>query len=80
MSDYEGIKQLQKDGIRVFVKVEEEFVLEQARASEKRLKDGKPLSIFDGVVVAVKDELHLKVRAYLTLILTIIGFPYSSWN
>jgi hypothetical protein len=40
--------------------------MQQARESEKRYKEGKPLSIFDGVPVAIKDELNLKVCANFT--------------
>ncbi|KAF9976870.1 hypothetical protein BGZ73_007578 [Actinomortierella ambigua] len=37
-----------------------ELILEQARASAKRYKDGQPLSIVDGVPVVVKDEVDVQ--------------------
>lgn len=45
--------------MRAFISVNQENVLAQAEASSKRLSEGKPLSIFDGVPVAVKDEFDM---------------------
>ena len=45
--------------LRAFIAVNEKDVLQQARAATLRLKEGKALSIFDGVPVAVKDELDM---------------------
>ncbi|MBK7450855.1 MAG: amidase [Anaerolineales bacterium] len=45
--------------LRVFIAVNREDVLRQAKESTQRFKDGKPLSIFDGVPVAVKDEIDM---------------------
>ncbi|KAG0266500.1 hypothetical protein DFQ27_009706 [Actinomortierella ambigua] len=39
---------------------DKELILEQARASAKRYKDGQPLSIVDGVPVVVKDEVDVQ--------------------
>jgi len=46
--------------LRAFVAVNREDVLSQARASAERFRAGKPLSILDGVPVAVKDEVDMK--------------------
>ena len=43
--------------LRALVAWDEEDLIRQARASAKRYARGKPLSIFDGVPVAVKDEM-----------------------
>ena len=43
--------------LRAFVHVEPRDLLAQAHASAERLRQGKPLSILDGVPVGVKDEL-----------------------
>lgn len=45
--------------IRAFIAVNRDDVMRQARESTLRFKGGKPLSIFDGVPVAVKDELDM---------------------
>lgn len=45
--------------LRAFIAVNREDVLRQAKESTQRFKDGKPLSIFDGVPVAVKDEMDM---------------------
>lgn len=42
-----------------FIDINEKLFLEQAKESTKRHQDGNPKSIFDGVPVAVKDELDL---------------------
>jgi Asp-tRNA(Asn)/Glu-tRNA(Gln) amidotransferase A subunit family amidase len=39
--------------------MDREDVLKQARASTRRIKEGRPLSVFDGVPVAVKDEVDM---------------------
>eukprot|EP01126_Amoeba_proteus_P001520 TRINITY_DN1044_c0_g2_i11.p1 TRINITY_DN1044_c0_g2~~TRINITY_DN1044_c0_g2_i11.p1 ORF type:complete len:383 (+),score=65.22 TRINITY_DN1044_c0_g2_i11:563-1711(+) len=56
----QGIKNLKARGMPIFVYVDEEDILRQARESEKRINSGKPLSLFDGVPIAVKDELDMK--------------------
>ncbi len=45
--------------LRAVITVNREEVMRQAREATQRIKAGKPLSIFDGVPVAVKDELDL---------------------
>ncbi len=45
--------------LRAMIAVQREDVMKQAREATKRIQDGKPLSIFDGVPVAVKDELDM---------------------
>ncbi len=45
--------------LRAFIKVDREAVLAQARESTERFQTGRPLSLFDGVPVIVKDELNL---------------------
>lgn len=45
--------------LRAFIAVNREDVLKQARESTARFKAGKPLSIFDGVPIAVKDEMDM---------------------
>ena len=45
--------------LRPFIAVNEGDVMQQARASAERWKDKKPLSVLDGVPVAVKDEVDM---------------------
>ncbi|MDY6877180.1 MAG: amidase [Chloroflexota bacterium] len=45
--------------LRAIIAVKREDVLEQARAATERIKNGHPLSVFDGVPVAVKDEVDM---------------------
>jgi Asp-tRNA(Asn)/Glu-tRNA(Gln) amidotransferase A subunit family amidase len=45
--------------LRSFIAVNREDVLRQAKESTQRFKNGKPLSLFDGVPVAVKDEMDM---------------------
>ena len=45
--------------LRAFIAVKREDVLKQAEESARRIKNGKPLSILDGVPVAVKDEVDM---------------------
>jgi Asp-tRNA(Asn)/Glu-tRNA(Gln) amidotransferase A subunit family amidase len=42
--------------LRAFIAYSREDVMAQARASAQRIKEGKPLSVVDGVPIAVKDE------------------------
>jgi len=44
---------------RAFIAINRDDVLRQARESTQRFKEGRPLSIFDGVPVAVKDEIDM---------------------
>ena len=45
--------------LRAVIAVNREDVMKQAREATQRIKAGKPLSVFDGVPVAVKDELDM---------------------
>jgi Asp-tRNA(Asn)/Glu-tRNA(Gln) amidotransferase A subunit family amidase len=45
--------------LRAFIAVNRDDVMRQARESAQRIKAGKPLSMFDGVPVAVKDEMDM---------------------
>ena len=45
--------------LKAFIAVNREDVMKQARESAQRIKAGKALGIFDGVPVAVKDELDM---------------------
>ena len=45
--------------LRPFIAVNKDDVIQQARKSAERWKDGKPLSVLDGVPVAVKDQLDM---------------------
>jgi len=45
--------------LRAITAVDREDVLRQARESAERIRNGRPLSAFDGVPVAVKDELDM---------------------
>lgn len=45
--------------LRAFIAVQREDLMRQARESTQRFKEGKPLSLFDGVPVAVKDEMDM---------------------
>jgi Asp-tRNA(Asn)/Glu-tRNA(Gln) amidotransferase A subunit family amidase len=44
--------------MRIFIDVNHEDILEQARLSTERYQSGHPLSIFDGVPIIIKDELN----------------------
>jgi len=45
--------------LRAVITMDREEVMRMARESTQRFRDGKPLGIFDGVPVAVKDELDM---------------------
>lgn len=45
--------------LRAFVAVNREDVLRQAQAATQRIREGKALSLFDGVPVGVKDEVDM---------------------
>jgi Asp-tRNA(Asn)/Glu-tRNA(Gln) amidotransferase A subunit family amidase len=45
--------------LRAMIAVDRADVMKQAREATERIKDGHPLSIFDGVPVAVKDEVDM---------------------
>ena len=46
--------------LRAIIAVIREDVERQARESTKRFQEGRPLSVFDGVPVAIKDELDME--------------------
>ena len=46
--------------LRAFIAINKEDLLRQAKESAERLKSGQPLSILDGVPIAIKDELDMK--------------------
>lgn len=54
------IKDWEYQDFRVFSYVDEEAVLRQARESDQRYAEGKPLSVFDGVPFAFKDQMDVK--------------------
>ncbi|MEN6320940.1 MAG: amidase [Syntrophaceae bacterium] len=45
--------------LKAFISVDSNDVMRQARESTQRIKAGKALSIFDGVPVAIKDEIDM---------------------
>lgn len=45
--------------LRLFIASDAQDVMRQAHAAAQRLREGRPLSIFDGVPVAVKDEIDM---------------------
>ena len=45
--------------LKAFIAVNHDDVMRQARESTERIKVGKPLGIFDGVPVAIKDEIDM---------------------
>ncbi len=45
--------------LRAFIAINTEDVLDQAEKSQKRYLEGKPLSLLDGVPVAIKDEIDM---------------------
>ena len=45
--------------LRAFIAVDEADVMKQAEAATERFREKRPLSLFDGVPVAVKDELDM---------------------
>ena len=45
--------------MRIFIASNRDDVLRQARESTERIRQGKPISVFDGVPVAVKDEVDM---------------------
>jgi Asp-tRNA(Asn)/Glu-tRNA(Gln) amidotransferase A subunit family amidase len=54
------VRAWEKEHFVIFSSLIEEDVLAQARASDERHRQGKPLSILDGVPVAFKDMLNVK--------------------
>ena len=57
----EAIEKSEADdpALRAFIAVNPEDVRQQAEASARRIRDGQALSVFDGVPVAVKDEVDM---------------------
>lgn len=45
--------------LRAFIAVDRDDVMRQARESAERIRAGRPLGIFDGVPVAIKDEMDM---------------------
>ena len=54
------LREWENQGFRIFTEVIEEDVLRQAFESDKRYQNGSPLSILDGIPIAVKDTLAVK--------------------
>lgn len=46
--------------LRAIINILEDDVMQQAKQADERIKAGKPLSIFDGVPITVKDEFDQK--------------------
>jgi Asp-tRNA(Asn)/Glu-tRNA(Gln) amidotransferase A subunit family amidase len=46
--------------LRAFIAINRQDVLAQAQAAQERIRSGHPLSLLDGVPVAVKDEIDMK--------------------
>ncbi len=46
--------------LRTFIAIDRKDVLAQAQAAQERIRSGHPLSLLDGVPVAVKDEIDMK--------------------
>ena len=55
----ETVKQWENEGFRIFSSILPEEVLQAARASDERWRNGAPLSVFDGVPVAFKDMMDV---------------------
>jgi Asp-tRNA(Asn)/Glu-tRNA(Gln) amidotransferase A subunit family amidase len=55
-----SIKEWEKAGFRIFSEIHHDDVLQQAKASDARFKEGKALSIFDGVPIAFKDMMDIR--------------------
>ncbi len=51
--------ELESPALRAFIAMNHDDVLRQAQESTKRIKAGKAWSVFDGVPVAVKDEVDM---------------------
>ncbi|MBM4314821.1 MAG: amidase [Deltaproteobacteria bacterium] len=45
--------------LKAFIAVDRDDVMRQARESTERIRAGKPLGVFDGVPVAIKDEIDM---------------------
>lgn len=45
--------------LKAFIAVDRDDVMRQARESTERIRAGKPLGMFDGVPVAIKDEIDM---------------------
>ena len=56
------LKILNMFGDNIFVDFNRNLVMEQARESDKRWEANKPLSVFDGVPVAIKGKLSEKIQ------------------
>ncbi len=57
----EGWKRSDQDDppLKAFIAVDRENLMAQAEAASRRWKEGRPLSVLDGVPVAIKDELDM---------------------
>ena len=60
--------------LRAFLAYDPDDIMSQAEASEERFRNGKPLSVLDGVPVTIKDQI--KVKGYPTVMGT--GFLTKS--
>ena len=59
-STIKTVRQWESDGFRVFASFIEDDIMRQCKASDERFLKGKPISIFDGVPVAVKDMIAVE--------------------
>jgi Asp-tRNA(Asn)/Glu-tRNA(Gln) amidotransferase A subunit family amidase len=55
-----AVKAFELQGQRMFSFIDEGDVMRQAKASDERFAEGKPLSVFDGVPISIKDFIHVK--------------------
>ena len=55
-----AVRSWEKEGFVIFSSLIEEDILNQAYESDKRHAAGQPLSIFDGVPVAIKDQINVR--------------------
>ena len=70
----ENIKKFEST-LNCFVSIDEASAKEDAEASDRRYKEGSPLSLIDGIPIALKDNMHVNGRP--TCNGTTLIFPFS---
>ncbi len=66
--------------IQAFIHFDKDFILSQAQASDERRKQGKPLSLWDGIPIGIKDNICIKGRKVTCASKILENFvsPYSA--
>jgi len=66
--------------IQAFIHFDKDYILSQAKASDQRRKQGKPLSLWDGIPIGIKDNICIKGKKVTCASKILENFvsPYSA--